>query len=87
VHGDADNGHVRESARVLKQLIAQCLYHVDERAVADAIVARAMVRQTVPEVSFRSEHRGTHVRSFRRDRDARSFRLAGAPRMRTHHDR
>jgi hypothetical protein len=72
---------------VVKQLIADSLYHVDERVVADAIVARAMVRQTMPEVSFRSEHRGPQVRSFRRDRDARSFRLAGAPRLRSHHHR
>jgi hypothetical protein len=68
----------------LKQLIAESLYHVDERAVAEAILARAVVRQTMPEVSFRSEHRGPLVRSFRRERDARSFRLAGS-RLHTHH--
>jgi hypothetical protein len=76
---------VRERARVLKQLIADSLYHVDERAVAEAIVTRAIVRQTMPEVSFRSEHRGPQVRSFRRDRDARSFRLASSSRLRAHH--
>jgi hypothetical protein len=68
-------------------LIAGSLYRVDERAVADAIVTRMMLRHTMPEVSFRSDGRGPPVRSFRRDRDARSFRLMGSPRTRVHHHR
>jgi hypothetical protein len=69
----------------LKQLIGDSLYHVDERAVADAIVARAMLRRALPEASFRSGQRGPPARSFRRDRDARSFRLVGSHRPRMHH--
>jgi hypothetical protein len=83
----ADKASVRERARVLRQLIAGSLYQVDERAVAQAIVARVMLRRTMPEVSFRSGERGPPVRSFRRERDARSFRLMGAPRPRVHHHR
>ena len=78
---------VRDRVRVLKQLITESLYHVDELAVADAVLARAIVRQSMPEVSFRSEHRGPQIRSFRRDSSARSFRLSGSPRLRSmqHH--
>jgi hypothetical protein len=58
------------------------MYVVDERAVADAVVLRARMRLVVGEQSFRSEDRGPVARSFRRDRDARSFRLAGSARQR-----
>jgi len=61
------------------------MYVVDERAVADAIVLRARVRATVGEQWFRSEHRGPEIRSFRRDRSARSFRLSGASHLRRVH--
>jgi hypothetical protein len=76
---------MRDRARTLKQLIGQSLYVVDERTVADAIVARAMVRRAVPEAAFRSGERGPQVRSFRRDQGARSFRLAPSSRLRMHH--
>jgi hypothetical protein len=55
------------------------MYVVDERAIADAILLRARLRRAIPEPSFRSDRRGAAVRSFRRDRDARSFRLSGGP--------
>ncbi len=59
-------------------LIRDSLYVVDEAAVAEAIVMRTMARRLVPELSFRSSTRAPEVRSFRRHRGARSFRLVGA---------
>jgi hypothetical protein len=76
---------MQDRTRVLKQLVRESLYVVDHVAVADAIVLRAMLRRTVPEPSFRAERRHAQVRSFRRDRDARSFRLTGGPQVRLHH--
>jgi len=58
------------------------MYVVDERAVADAILLRARMRVTLGEQTFRSEHRCPQVRSFRRDRSARSFRLTGSAQLR-----
>ena len=64
----------------LRELVHGSLYVVDERAVAGALVARALVKRSVPQQPFRSEQRSEPVRSFRRERGARSFRLcAGAP--------
>ncbi|MDQ6816644.1 MAG: hypothetical protein M3018_04445 [Actinomycetota bacterium] len=59
----------------LRQLVHGSLYVVDERAVADALVARAMIKHSVPQQQFPSEERWSPVRSFRRERGARSFRL------------
>ncbi len=59
----------------LRELVYGSLYVVDERAVAGALVARAMIKYTVPQQQFRSEQRWAPVRSFRRERTARSFRL------------
>jgi hypothetical protein len=66
-------------------LIRDSLYIVDERAAADAILARAMLRMTVAEPTFRSENRGPQARSFRRDPSARSFRLSQGPSLRRLH--
>jgi hypothetical protein len=76
---------VQARVQVLRKLLRESMYVVDEREVADAILLRALLRHTVPEPSFRSEHRGRHVRSFRRDRDARSFRLSGNTHFRGAH--
>ncbi len=65
------NSHLR----ALKRLIDDGMYVVDERAVAEAIVARANVNASVANVSFRSEVTPPVLRSFRRDAHARSFRL------------
>jgi hypothetical protein len=81
----ADKSTVQERIRVLKQLVRESLYVVDSIAVADAILLRAQARRTIAVTSFRSEQRGPHARSFRRDRDARSFRLVGAPHLRAPH--
>jgi hypothetical protein len=59
----------------LRELVHGSLYVVDESAVARALVARALVKDTLPEQQFRSEARWGQVRSFRRERGARSFRL------------
>jgi hypothetical protein len=53
---------------VLRELISTSLYVVDELAVADAITARAQVRKTVAESSFRSRPRGEEVRFSRLSR-------------------
>jgi hypothetical protein len=71
--------------RLLRQLVLDSQYAVDEAAVAAAIVARATARRLVPATSFRNDVRGDHidhgdrqVRSFRPSRQARSFRPCNA---------
>jgi hypothetical protein len=59
VKGHADRTPVNSQARVLKMLIDDSLYVVDERAVADAIVARMIVRLSVAESSLRNQQRET----------------------------
>lgn len=59
----------------LSELVHGSLYVVDEREVASALMARAMIKHSLPQQQFRSEERWTPVRSFRRERRARSFRL------------
>jgi hypothetical protein len=59
----------------LRELVHGSLYVVDESAVARALVARALVKYALPEQQFRSEQRWAPVKSFRRERGARSFRL------------
>jgi hypothetical protein len=67
--------------RVLRELVRDSLYAPDEREIANAILARASVRATVASPTFRAEQRLQPIRSFRRDRNARSFRLTAG----THH--
>ncbi len=68
--------------KLLRELVADGLYVVDEVAVADAVVLRATVRWAVPDGRFGglSASDESHVRSFRPHRGARSFRLARAER-------
>jgi hypothetical protein len=74
---------MRSRLRLLGQLMADEMYVVDEMAVADAIVARAVIRLTVPESPFYNALRGSQAaRSFRHDPSARSFRLARSPGLR-----
>jgi hypothetical protein len=70
--------------RILRQLIADSLYVVDEGAVADAILTRARARATFPDIVFPNDRRAS-VRSFRLEHEARSFRLGGRPRSRQLH--
>jgi len=60
---------------LLRQLVSDSLYVIDERALAEAIVARAWVRATLPDSALRSARQESLIRSFRRDLSARSFRL------------
>jgi hypothetical protein len=77
---------MRSRLRLLRQLIEDSIYVVDERAVAEAVLARASVRARVAEPAFRSQPGYPAVRSFRRQRGARSFRLASSPsHRRLHH--
>ena len=69
--------------KVLKQLIRESLYIIDERLVADAIMLRMHAGETLPEFSLRTYARGPQIRSFRRHDDARSFRLTAASRRRS----
>jgi hypothetical protein len=75
----ADSETVDSRVRLLKQLVAESLYVVDEQSVADAIVARTRVRQTVAAPELRGVGRPRRLRSFRRTRSARSFRLTSHP--------
>jgi hypothetical protein len=76
---------VKSRVGLLRALIRDSLYVVNESAVADAVVTRAMVRLVVAEPAFRSEHKGPQIRSFRRDPGARSFRLSRSPGLRDVH--
>jgi hypothetical protein len=82
----ADSAGVEKRVRVLKEMVAASLYVVDEEAVANAILARAAVHHAVaaPELRNTRPDRGP-VRSFRRTRNARSFRLTQGPAGVAHH--
>jgi hypothetical protein len=70
--------------RVLRQLIEDSLYVVDERLVAEAILLRAQARANLPGLTLPND-RGASIRSFRLEHDARSFRLGGRTRSRQLH--
>jgi hypothetical protein len=71
--------------KVLKQLVADGLYVVDEPTIANAMELHAMVQRELPDVTFRCAPRvEPQVRSFRPHRGARSFRLSRAQRRRLH---
>jgi hypothetical protein len=67
---------IHRQIQLLKELVSDAQYAVDERAVADAILARALARKAVIGTTFRNDIRGPapQVRSFRPTRQARSFR-------------
>jgi hypothetical protein len=72
-------------AKVLKQLVDDGHYVIDDAAVAEAMMLRAMALRMLPDVTFRSMPRSVpQVRSFRRHRGARSFRLSRAERRPQH---
>jgi hypothetical protein len=68
---------MKKRVRQLRALLEDGMYPIDERAIADAILARAQARRLVPEVEFAQDRR--ELRSFRVDPSARSFRLARPP--------
>jgi len=71
--------------KILKQLVADGHYVVDEPAIAEAMMLRSMVQRVLPDVTFRCAPRVVaQVRSFRPHRGARSFRLSRAQRRPLH---
>ena len=66
---------------LIKQLIADGTYPIDEVAIAESILVRAKARSIVPDLALRCAT--THlpsIRSFRPHSGARSFRLVRAER-------
>jgi hypothetical protein len=62
-------------AQLLRQLVLDSQYVIDERLVANAILARATARRVLADVSFRNDIRAPHaVRSFRPSTNVKSFR-------------
>lgn len=71
--------------KLLKELVDDELYVIDDVAVADAVLLRSMTRHMLPDVAFRSTPRpAPEVRSFRPHRGARSFRLTRSDRRPAH---
>ncbi len=71
--------------RLLKELVSDGMYVVDDAAVADAVLLRSMTRHMLPDVTFRGTPRPQpEVRSFRPHRGVRSFRLTRAERRPVH---
>ena len=63
-----------QRVQLLRQLVRDSQYAVDEAVLADAIIARATVRRLVGQTAFRNDVREPQVRSFRPTRQVRSFR-------------
>lgn len=71
--------------KLLKELVNDKLYVIDEAAVAHAVLLRSMTRHMLPQVTFRGTPRpAPEVRSFRPHRGAKSFRLTRAQRRPAH---
>ena len=49
---------------VLRQLISESSYPIDEASVAEAIIVRAMARRAIPDLAFRDPPSKPRVRSF-----------------------
>jgi hypothetical protein len=66
---------------LIKQLVKDGTYPIDEVAIAESIVVRAIARSVVPDLALRcaSPHLPS-IRSFRPHSGARSFRLVRAER-------
>jgi hypothetical protein len=65
---------MQRQIQLLRQLVLDSQYTIDTAIVAEAIIARVTVRQTVVGTAFRNDVRSPQVRSFRPSRQARSFR-------------
>jgi hypothetical protein len=81
-HGELE---MNARTKVLRELVRDDHYVIDERAIAEAILVRAAAQRVLPDVTFRSTPRRPQVRSFRPHRGARSFRLTRAERRRPDH--
>ena len=60
--------------QLIRQLVLDSQYVVDEAALADAILARGTARRLVGGITFRNDVRRPRVRSFRMTTQAQSFR-------------
>lgn len=67
-----------ERAQEIRALVRNSQYVIDEQLVAAAMIARAQLRRTVADATFRNDVRTpatpSTVRSFRPSRQVRSFR-------------
>ncbi|HTZ87053.1 MAG TPA: hypothetical protein VMB05_10335 [Solirubrobacteraceae bacterium] len=64
-----------QRAQLIRKLVLDSQYVIDEHLLAGAILARATVRGLIGDVAFRNDSGGSRqVRSFGRDADVRSFR-------------
>jgi hypothetical protein len=64
-----------QRAQLLRQLVLDSQYVIDEHLVAAAILARAAARRVLADASFRNDIRAPRpVRSFRPSTEVRSFR-------------
>jgi hypothetical protein len=71
--------------RLLKELVSDGMYVVDDVAIAEAVLLRSMTRQMLPDVAFRGTPRPEpEVRSFRPHRGVKSFRLTRPERRSAH---
>jgi len=71
-------------AKLIKELVRDSLYVVDEAAVAEAIIARSIARQALPDRYFGYVPSEPQVRSFRPHSGAPSFRLCRSDRRSSH---
>ena len=70
----ADKWAMKPRVRLLRALLEDGMYPINELVIADAILARQLIRGYAPEVTFANDR--AQIRSFRHDPAARSFRLA-----------
>jgi hypothetical protein len=70
---------------VLRELLAESMYVVDEERIAEAILVRARARGTLPDLPLRADCDDRAARSFRLEQQARSFRLSSAARRELPH--
>ncbi|HUA73978.1 MAG TPA: hypothetical protein VL988_04400 [Solirubrobacteraceae bacterium] len=76
-----------QRAHLIRKLVLDSQYVIDEHLIAGAILARAAARRSVGAASFRNDPRppGPPVRSFRPSSQARSFRPCALSRPRGRH--
>ncbi|HEV2998779.1 MAG TPA: hypothetical protein VGX16_06690 [Solirubrobacteraceae bacterium] len=76
---------MRRQIQLIRELIEDSLYAVDEVAVAEAVLMRASARREIPGAAFRNDVRELPVRSFRPSRHAPSFRPCNVARSSLDH--
>lgn len=74
---------MQRQIQILRQLVLDSQYAIDEATVAESILARAAARRAVMGTAFRNDLHSSHVsqpqvRSFRPSPHARSFRPCNA---------